>query len=178
MYNIMIVDDEENILNSLRRMFTKNKQWEIEYYSDPKKALNRARTMNFDLFLSDYRMPEVDGIQFLTEVRQIQPEAMRLILSGYTDLEALLGAINKAEIYRFINKPWQDYELTSTIEQALEHREILVENRRLADQVREQQQELDKRGDALKELCLKHPALVEINWSEDGSIILDVDSLQ
>ena len=174
----MIVDDEENILNSLRRMFTKNKQWEIEYYSDPKKALNRARTMNFDLFLSDYRMPEVDGIQFLTEVRQIQPEAMRLILSGYTDLEALLGAINKAEIYRFINKPWQDYELTSTIEQALKHREILVENRRLADQVREQQHELDKRGDALKELSMKHPALVDINWSEDGSIILDSDSLQ
>ena len=177
MNNIMIVDDEENILKSLNRMLSKNKQWEVEYFSDPKKALTRAQTMNFDLFLSDYRMPDMDGIQFLTEVRQVQPESMRLILSGYTDLDALLGAINKAEIYRFINKPWQDYELISTIEQALEHRRIMVENRRLADQVREQQQELDKRGEALKELCIKHPALVEINWSEDGSIILDADNL-
>ena len=102
---------------------------------------------------------------------------MRLILSGYTDLEALMGAINEAEIYRFVCKPWQDYDLLITLRQALEHRDVLVENRRLADELRVQRAELDRRRMALEELRRRHPALVEVNWGPDGSIILDDNPL-
>lgn len=173
MYKIMIVDDEPNILNSLKRIFNKEKDIEIETYDKPKDALKRAQTSLFDLFISDYRMPEIDGVEFLTETKKLQPESMRIILSGYTDLDALLGAINQAHIYRFISKPWDDYGLITTVKQALEYRNILVENRRLADTVREQLEELNKRKTTLEKLQEEHPTLVEINWADDGSIIVD-----
>jgi len=173
MYQIMLVDDEENILKALKRVLKSNTDWEIETYVKPEDALKRAKTNNFDLFLSDFRMPVMDGVKFLTEVKSLQPESMRIILSGFTDLEALLGAINDAQIYRFVTKPWSDYDLVSTIRQALGYRDMLVENRRLADTVREQLAELEKRKSALEKLQEQHPELVNVNWSDDGSIVID-----
>jgi len=173
----MIVDDEPNILRSLNRVLKKVDDWEIETYDGAAAALKRAQTTSFDLVISDYRMPEMDGVAFLNEIKNLQPEAIRIILSGLTELQALLGAINEAEIFRYICKPWDDYELIATMTQALAHRELLVENRRLADHVREQQQELQKRKSALELLAEKHPALVEVEWAEDGSIIVDPDLL-
>ncbi len=173
MYQIMLVDDEENILKALKRVLSKEYEIVIETFIKPEEALIHARTKKFDLFLSDFRMPVMDGVKFLTEVKILQPESMRLILSGYTDLDALMGAINDAEIYRFITKPWQDYELVSTIKQALEFKDIQVENQRLADQVRDQQNELDKRKQVLDSYIEKHPELFKVNWTDDGSIVLD-----
>lgn len=178
MYRIMIVDDEPNILSSLTRALRQESDWEVETYEIPDEALKRIQTANFELVISDYRMPDMSGVEFLSEVRKIQPEAMRLILSGFTDLDALLGAINKAEIYRFICKPWDNFDLISTLKNALAHREALVENRRLADQVRQQRAELSNRKTALEKLAERHPKLVEINWSSDGAIILDDESLE
>ncbi|MCW9023825.1 MAG: response regulator [Gammaproteobacteria bacterium] len=177
MYQIMLVDDEENILKALERIFRGQTDWEIESYSNVKDALKRAQVTNFDLFLSDYRMPEMNGVEFLSEVKNLQPNSMRLILSGHTDLEALLGAINNAEIYRFVTKPWQDYELISTIKQALAFRDVLVENRHLADQVRAQQKELDKRKQILEQYKNQHPELFSVDWATDGSIILSEDDV-
>lgn len=177
MYRMMIVDDERSILNSLTRAVKKEDDWEVETYDSAAEALKRAQTTNFELVISDYRMPEMDGVAFLNEIRKLQPEAMRIILSGFTDLEALLGAINEAEIFRYICKPWNNNELIGTIKHALKHREVLVENRRLADQVREQQEELNKRKTALELLAEKHPALVDVEWTPDGSIIIDKELL-
>lgn len=175
MYRIMIVDDEPNILNSLKRVLKKVEDWDIETYDSVAEALKRAQTTNFELVISDYRMPEMDGVAFLNEIRNIQPEAMRIILSGFTELQVLLAAINEAEIFRYICKPWEDHDLISTMKQALEHREVLVENRRLADQVRQQEEELRNRKTALEVLAEKHPVLVEVEWGADGSIIIDPD---
>jgi DNA-binding NtrC family response regulator len=169
----MVIDDEENILKALSRVLRNQDGWEFETYVNPHDALKRATTSNFDLFLSDFRMPEMDGVKLLTQIRYLQPESMRLILSGYTDLDALIGAINQAEIYRFIVKPWQDLELTETIKQALCFRDIQVENRFLADQLRAQQVELDKRKDLLEKYRDRHPELFSVEWADDGSIILE-----
>ena len=177
MYRIMIVDDEPNILNSLNRVLKRKEEWEVETYDSVADALKRAQTATFELVISDYKMPEMDGVEFLNEFKKFQPEAMRIILSGFTELQALLGAINEAEIFRYLCKPWDDHDLIGTITHALAHREVLVENRRLADQVREQQGELDKRKSALEKLAEQHPALVVVNWAEDGSIIVGEDFL-
>ena len=172
MYRIMVVDDEPNILSAMRRMMKKQKDWEVEFFESAKEAITRAGTASFDLFLSDFRMPEMDGVQFLKETKKTHPNAMRLILSGYTDYEGLLQAINEAEIYRFMSKPWQDHDLFATVNQALAQRDMLLENQRLANQVREQQLELENRKSALEKLQDSNPALAEVQWSDDGSIIL------
>ena len=174
MYRIMIVDDEENVLRALRRALAE-KDIEIELFSHPHEALRRAQIANFDLVISDYRMPDMDGIRLLSEMKQLQPDAMRIIISGHADLEGLIKAINAAEIFRFISKPWYDHDLTLCVSHALQHRAILVENRRLADEVRAQRKELDRQKTVLQKLEAKYPDLVRINWGQDGAIILGED---
>lgn len=183
MYRIMLVDDEENILKSLRRLLVATPcvydgvayKIAVETFSSAAAALAFARHNAVDLVLSDYRMPGMDGVQFLKEIRGIQPGAARLILSGYADLNALVGAINEAQIYRFLNKPWNDYELVSSIAQALAYRNLMRENQHLADQARLAQgaitpQELERRR--LEE---QEPGITRVNWGPDGSVILDED---
>jgi two-component system, probable response regulator PhcQ len=151
MSRILLVDDEENILHALQRLF-KSDGYEVETYTNATEALKRARAAEFDLVISDYRMPGMDGVFFLTELKHIQPHAMRLLVSGYTDLDALLGAINEAQIFHFIAKPWIDYDLRTTVAHALAHRTMLAENRRLADQVRAQEDKIQRQNRLLQEL--------------------------
>jgi two-component system probable response regulator PhcQ len=181
MYRIMVVDDEQNILNALRRLFsspllqgTENSKFQVETFTSPQQALRRAEDgAVFDLVISDYRMPEMDGVAFLKALRQIQPDAERLILSGYADLDALVGAINEAQIFRFVSKPWNDYELKSAVAQALAHRDLLRDNQRLADQVRLQIGVISKQELALRRLEEESPGITKVHWGEDGSVIFD-----
>ncbi len=176
MHRIMLVDDEENVLKALKRTLA-TESYEVETYSNGADALEQAKKRQFDLVLSDYRMPVMDGVAFLIELRKLQPDTMRLILSGYSDLEAMLAAINQAEIYRFISKPWKDYELRATLNQALAHRAVLLENKRLADQVRTQQAQLAEQKKILQKLEADSPGITQVRWAEDGSVILDEDDL-
>ncbi|MHB1678422.1 MAG: response regulator [Sulfuriferula sp.] len=180
MYRIMLVDDEENILNALRRVLvsrsladSESPQYTVETFVSPKEALSRAEDMAFDLVISDYRMPEMGGVEFLKALRQIQPDTARIILSGYADLAGLVSAINEAEIFRFLSKPWHDFDLKLAISQALGYRSILLENQRLADQVRVQQGLLSKQELALKRLAEESPGIAKVNWGPDGSVIID-----
>lgn len=173
MYRIMLVDDEENILRALKRVLNTEGDYEIEMFTNAKLAIQRARETKFHLILSDYRMPEMDGVSFLAEVKMMQPQAIRLILSGYSDLDALLGAINRAEIFRFISKPWEDYELKQIIAQALKHQTVIEENQQLADLVRTQQIKLNQQTILLNKLEEETPGITQVNWADDGSIILD-----
>ncbi len=184
MYRIMLVDDEENILNALRRVLVSDFDHEgqtyqltVETFSVPKEALKRAEDMAFDLVISDFRMPVMNGVEFLKAFRKIQPNSSRMILSGYTDLDGLLGAINEAQIYRFINKPWNDFDLKSAIAQALTYRGLLMENERLADLVRVQQGQLSKQEIALKQLEAESPGITKVNWGPDGSVILNEEDM-
>jgi two-component system probable response regulator PhcQ len=185
MYRIMFVDDEQNILNALRRLFVSpsmqdsgNPEFQVETFISPRLALQRAGDgAAFDLVISDYRMPEMDGVAFLKAFRQIQPHAERLILSGYADLEALVGAINEAQISRFISKPWHDYELKAAVAQALAHRDLLRDNQQLADQVRLQIGVISKQEMALRRLEEESPGITKVHWGEDGSVIFDETEL-
>lgn len=185
MYRIMLVDDEPNILNALRRLFSSpslpdngSSNFQVETFTSPRQALQRAEEgVVFDLVISDFRMPEMDGVSFLKAFRQIQPHAARLILSGYADLEALVGAINEAQISRFVSKPWHDYELKSAVAQALAQRELLLENQQLADQVRLQLGVISKQEMALRRLEEESPGITKVHWSADGSVIFDETEL-
>lgn len=135
MNRILLVDDEQNVLNALRREL--QHEYEIEVFTSAKDALTRCRDAVFDLVITDYLMPEMNGVQFLKQFGEIHPGAVCLILSGQADIQGLLGAINETHVYRFIAKPWEDTELKSAIAQALNYRRILQENRRLAKACRE-----------------------------------------
>lgn len=181
MSRVLIVDDEPSILKSLQRLLRAapcsygGKQFELDVStsSSPQEALELVRKEEFDLFISDYRMPEMDGIEFLKAARTIQPDAACLILSGYADLNALVRAVNEVGIERFIGKPWNDYDLLSAIGHTLAHRELLLENRQLADLLRFEMG--DKSAEELEAERLERlePGITRVNWGPDGSVILD-----
>jgi DNA-binding NtrC family response regulator len=178
MHRIMIIDDEENILSSLNRVLKKEKDFEVVSHTNPHAALAVANREEFHLFLSDYRMPSMDGVELLTRTKTFNPHAMRLIISGAADFNALISAINQAEIYRFIPKPIQVQELLQTLKQALHTHDLIQENRRLSSLVLKQQNELAQRANALKQFAEQHPTLVNVQWEEDGSIIIDQGDIE
>lgn len=181
-YRIMLVDDEVNILNALRRGLSSGPEaaseghsLEIETFSSPIEALRRADYIPFDLVMTDYRMSEMNGVEFLVNFKQIQPNTVRLILTGYADLDGMIGAINDAQIFRFIAKPWHDFELRAAVMQALSFRYLMMENQRLADLVRAQQGRLTKQELELRRLEEQSPGITKVNWGPDGSVLLDLD---
>lgn len=181
MSRILIVDDEEAILKSLRRVLSLtpcaagNKVYPLtlDTFSVATAALEKARYTAYDLVLSDYRMPGMDGVSFLKAIREIQPNAARLILSGYADLNALIGAINDAGISRFLSKPWNDHELITAIGHALAARELNLENQTLADQARVVMGALSIEELERKRLESDAPGITRVIWGEDGSVLLD-----
>jgi len=181
MNRILIVDDDEGILKALRRLLAMTPcqageerfQLTVEVASAPQDALARARHTAYDLVISDYRMPVMNGVEFLKAFRLLQPSAARLILSGYADLDGLINAINEAGISRFIGKPWNDYELVAAIGQALALRKLALENERLADQMRLALGRLSPEDIERKRLETEAPGITRVNWGPDGSVLLD-----
>lgn len=136
------MDDEQAILSAVRRELSTPPlgrfRYLIDAYTDPRAALERAREVAFDVVLTDYRMPEMDGLAFLKALHAIQPDCVRVVLSGHTDIDALVRMINETHIYRFIPKPWSGYFLKSTLAQAVAFHQARRENERLAAVLREQ----------------------------------------
>jgi len=177
MTTIALVDDEINNLSALKRALRKE-DWQILTFDDPMQALKELEFENVDLIISDYRMPHMNGVTFLNEFKKINPSAIRLILSGQADLDGLLGAINSAEVYRFITKPWDDNDLRLIIKHALEFNYLQQENNRLAQIVRNQGKQIKKNLSELRRLEVDSPGITNVDWNEDGSIdLVDEDML-
>jgi two-component system probable response regulator PhcQ len=130
MQKVLLVDDEKNVLNALRREL--NEFFEIEAFDKPAEALDHSRKIGFDLVVADYLMPDMNGIEFLKQFKLLQPDAALLLLSGKADINALIRTINETHVYRFIAKPWEKAELISSIRQALVYRDAILEKRRQA----------------------------------------------
>lgn len=114
--NVLFVDDEENIVNTLK-MLCKSK-FNVYTATSGAKAIDIVKNNPIHVIVSDQRMPEMQGIEVLREVRQISPQTMRIMLTGYADLAAIIGSINDGEIYRYIYKPWSNKDVVDTIEAA------------------------------------------------------------
>lgn len=140
-HRILVVDDEQNIANAVRRELTTpplgRYRYEVEISTNPAEALERAKVQEFEVVLSDFRMPEMSGLEFLKAFAALQPDCVRMVLSGQTDFKSLIQMINETHIYRFIPKPWTTYFLKSSIAQAIAFRQANVENRRLAKVLRQ-----------------------------------------
>ena len=148
---VLFLDDEENILNSLKRLF-RNAPYAIWTTSNPHEALKILKDQDIKVVLSDYRMPEMTGVDFLEKAKAIKPEAVRVLFTGYADFSAAERAINIGEVYRFISKPWDGEELKATVGFALERYNLLAENQRLFKEMAQKNVELERLNRRLKNM--------------------------
>ena len=146
---LLLVDDETAILASLRRLFRPH-GYVIFTATSGIEGLAVLEKEPIDLVISDMRMPEMDGAQFLEQVFARWPETKRILLTGYSDSASTIAAINLGKIWRYVAKPWNDEEIVLIVEQALAHRRLLQENARLSLLTLEQNKELKDLNNSLE----------------------------
>lgn len=127
---LLLVDDEENVLSALKRLLRRD-GYGILTAMSAEQGLEMLASHRVDVIISDQLMPGMSGVEFLHRVKTLHPDTVRLVLSGYTDLQAVTDAINEGAIYKFLSKPWDDSILRANIEEAFRHKEMADENRRL-----------------------------------------------
>lgn len=127
---VLCVDDEKNILAALRRLF-RGHGYDVLVEESAAAGLALLDSHHVDVVISDMRMPEMDGVEFLEQVRVRSPDSMRLLLTGNADVRLILDAVNRGEIHRYITKPWDDHEMLLVVRHALERKAMVEEQRRL-----------------------------------------------
>ncbi len=127
---LLLVDDEENIVRSLRRVLRKG-HWEIETATDAESGLRLMDRFRPAVVIADFRMPGMNGVDFLARVKELLPHAQRIMLTGQADQQAIEEAINRSQIFRFVSKPWNDGELLLTVKSAFEQHRLVTDNERL-----------------------------------------------
>lgn len=163
MIKILCVDDERNVLKSLRRLFMDENDYEILVAESGEEGLEiLADEGDVRLVISDYRMPGMNGVDFLSKVYEDSPDTIRIVLSGYADTAAVVEAINLGRIYKFIPKPWNDEELKSTVAMALQHQELKQQNSKLNDELQKKNDELQAMNENLEEMVRKRTEALEI----------------
>lgn len=139
---ILCVDDDHNVLRSLMRLFLDDDYEILTATSGAEGLLILDRPGTVQVVISDFRMPGMNGVEFLSEVRRRWPETVRIVLSGYADAGSVVSAINEGQIYKFVAKPWNEHELQVTVANALERYELGRRNRELAEELRRKNGEL------------------------------------
>jgi diguanylate cyclase (GGDEF)-like protein len=147
---ILFVDDEANVLKALRRLF-RNEPYITYFAASGAEGLEILRQNAVDLIISDMHMPEMNGAEFLTQVFMQWPETIRILLTGYADLQSTIDAVNKGRIYNYCNKPWNDEELKLLVRNALEQKRLREERDHLSGIVRQQNKELKELNGHLEE---------------------------
>jgi response regulator RpfG family c-di-GMP phosphodiesterase len=145
------VDDEENILSSLRRLLRRD-GYTILTATGGLAALELLATHPVDVIISDQRMPGMTGVEFLRKAKDMHPDSVRLMLSGYSDLQSVTDAINEGAIYKFLSKPWDDAMLRANIEEAFRRKLLADENRRLSSELKDANEALARINTQLQEV--------------------------
>ncbi|PWE45112.1 two-component system response regulator [Pseudomonas prosekii] len=138
---VLLVDDEESILNSLRRLL-RGQPYQVLLASSGAQALEIMAQQRIDLVMTDARMPNMDGATLLAHIHDLYPNTTRILLTGYADLPTIIKAINDGQIHRYISKPWNDDEMLLTLRQVLQHQHSERERQRLVQLTRQQNEQL------------------------------------
>ena len=149
-HTVLFVDDEVNILKALQRLM-RNEPIQVLTANRPSEAFELIDRCAPQVIVSDQRMPEMSGVDFLSSVRDRHNDVVRMMLTGYTDMTIAVEAINKGEIFRLITKPWNDDELKATLRQAFDHHDLKAEIKRLNQVTREQNFKLQDMNKNLEE---------------------------
>lgn len=149
---ILLVDDEMEILRSLKRELRKE-NFNLTTANSAIEALEILKEKSFQVIISDNRMPKMTGIELFEQVKELYPETMKIVLTGYTDMESAIKAINNGEIHKFVTKPWKREQLLEHIYSALEKYYLIQENQLLTTQLQETNSQLAQKNENLKELA-------------------------
>ncbi len=143
---ILLVDDEEMVVNSIKSFFAIESDYKLVTYTSPQKALEdiERNHRSIDLVISDYLMPEMDGITFLAKVKEKLPMVPRILLTGYADKENAIKAINNVGLYQYIEKPWDNEDLKLIIRNGLEKNVLLKQLEAKIREVERAQRELSE----------------------------------
>jgi signal transduction histidine kinase len=139
---ILYIDDEEKNLSSFKAVF--RKEYKVYVASSAQEGIEIMESYPINLVITDQRMPNMTGVEFLERIVDRYPDVTRIILTGYSDVEAIIQAINKGQVYRYITKPWRREELKETIDNALEYHFLKQENNTLIESLRKAHNELDR----------------------------------
>jgi len=160
--NLLLVDDEVNITRSLQRLL-RGDGYSIHIANSGKEGLDILKSNNIGVIISDQRMPEMNGTEFLCQVSKLYPDTIRIVLSGYTDLKSVTDAINEGQIYKFLTKPRNDDLPRKNIEEAFNQYELIEENRRLSHKLKQANDELKNANMKLANNVEVEARHVEIN---------------
>ncbi|MDB5011671.1 MAG: response regulator [Mucilaginibacter sp.] len=141
---VLYVDDEVNNLNSFKAAFRRD--FEIYTASSAKEGRKILDTHEIGVIITDQRMPVMTGIEFLESILPVYPDTIRILLTGFSDINAVMDAINRGQVYKYLVKPWQNDELKMYIENALEIYNLRKENKELARKLHLANLELEKIG--------------------------------
>ena len=152
--NLLVIDDEVEITKSLFRQF--RRKYNVHIALSTNEAIPILEKDHIQVVLSDQRMPGTTGIDFFNQIKDKYPDAIKLILTGYSDIEAVVGAINEGQVFRYLTKPWNPVELDSVIEEAFEKHELITSNRKLMLKLKEANTVLEKKVEERTKELIDH----------------------
>lgn len=163
---IMLVDDEEFVLTSLKRTL-RREGYELVTFLSPEDALEYlGEHDDVDVIISDHRMPSMTGLEFLIETRKKHSDIVRILLTGYADMDVAIRAVNEGKLFRFLTKPWNDEELKLALVNGLQVRELMSRNKALLAQIQRQESHI-------KSLEARHPGISSVKRDRSGAIVID-----
>lgn len=160
MKRLLIIDDEVPVLHALRRLLQRHfkpQQLSVEICADPLQALQRLQQERFDVLISDYRMPQLDGVTLLARAKELDPRAVRMMLSAAADFATLVAAVNRAGVFRYIPKPWSEPQLLADLQAALAFDPCALPSA----------YELERRR-----LEALEPGITQVEWGPNGEVLL------
>jgi two-component system, probable response regulator PhcQ len=164
-HSLLIVDDEEFVRNALSRAL-RGEGYDIRTADGPRSGWEAMQSAPADIILSDFKMPRMSGLEFLSKVREEFPDTIRIMLTGHADVDTVIGAVNGGEVYRFLTKPWQDDELKLVLKLAAAHLDTMRENRKLIQLVKRQ-------AELLLAVEKQQPGITKVAKSDGGAVVID-----
>jgi signal transduction histidine kinase len=159
-HTLLVVDDEPDVVQSLRDLL--RREFNVLGATHARDGLRLLHEQPVHVVMTDQRMPEITGVEFLRSVRRDCPDAIRLLFTGYADIKAVIDAINEGHVYRYITKPWDPDELRTVLHQAGEQYDLLQERQRLLDDLRRKNQELEQANAELRQANALKEAFISV----------------
>lgn len=181
---IVVVDDEKIVTSAFKTLLKVEGFSDAHFFNNPREALDFINENTPDLVISDFLMPDMNGLEFLSRVKELYPEVSRILLTGYADKENAIKAINEIGLYRYIEKPWNNDDLIINIKNGIERSFLMSQLRQKISELEDAKKELEKYSHNLEQIVEERTADLKqsnaklagiFNYCADGIVIVDED---